>query len=124
VLRQGPIPPFVHGVAEYVLGAFLIVAPFLFGFEDSAAVAVSIVAGVLTLVIGASSDLPTGLARVIPVGVHFVLDVVIAVALIAAPFLFRFHDETPPTAVFIAVGVGGLLLTIGTRFVSDTARSA
>ncbi|HVM16071.1 MAG TPA: hypothetical protein VM290_00625 [Gaiellaceae bacterium] len=117
MLRQGLIPPLVHGVLEYAVGAFLILAPFLFGFEASAAVAVSIVAGVLTLVIGASSDLPTGLARVIPVGIHFVLDIVIAAALIAAPFLFGFAGETPPTAVMIGAGIGGLLLTIGTTFV-------
>lgn len=123
MLRQGLVPPFVHGIVEYALGASLIVAPFLFAFEDSAAVAVSIVAGVLALVIGASSDLPTGLARVIPVGVHFVLDVVIAVALIAAPFLFGFSDETPPTAIAIGAGVGVLLLTIGTKFLPDQQRA-
>jgi len=116
VLRQGLIPPLVHGVLEYAVGAFLILAPFLFGFDASSAVAVSIVAGVLTLVIGASSDLPTGLARVIPVGIHFVLDMVIAAVLIAAPFLFGFSDETAPTAVAIGAGIGGLLLTIGTKF--------
>jgi hypothetical protein len=116
VLRQGPVPPFVHGVVEYALAAFLIVSPFLFGFEADAAVAVGIVAGVVTLVVAASSDLPTGLARVIPVGIHFALDIVIAAVLIAAPFLFGFSGETAPTAVFIAVGIGGLLLTIGTRF--------
>jgi hypothetical protein len=116
VLRQGLIPPLVHGVVEYALGVLLIVAPFVLGFEASAAVAVSIVAGVLTLVIAASSNLPTGLARVIPPGVHFVLDVVIAAALIAAPFLFRFWEETAPTAIMLVVGIGGLLLTIGTKF--------
>jgi hypothetical protein len=116
VLRQGVIPPLVHGVVEYALGAFLIVAPFLIGFEASAAIAVSIVVGVLMLVIGASSNLPTGLARVVPAGIHFVLDIVVAVALIASPFLFGFWQETAPTAAFIAVGIGGLLLTIGTKF--------
>lgn len=123
MLRQGVISPFVHGIVGYAIGAFLIVAPFLLGFEASAAVAVSIVAGVFALVLEASSDLPTGLARVIPAGVHFVVDVLIGGALIAAPFLFGFSEETPPTAVFIAVGIGGLLLTIGTKFVRADARA-
>jgi VIT1/CCC1 family predicted Fe2+/Mn2+ transporter len=123
VLRQGVISPFIHGIAGYAIGAFLIVAPFLFGFEASAAVAVSIVAGVFALVLEASSDLPTGLARVIPAGIHFVVDLLIGAALIASPFLFAFWEESAPTATFIAVGIAGLLLTIGTKFVSTDDRA-
>jgi hypothetical protein len=113
----------VHGVLEYAAGAFLIASPFLFSFEAEAAVAVAIVVGVLTLVVNASSDLPTGLARVIPVGIHFVLDVVVSASLIATPFVFGFSGETAPTAIFIAVGIGGLLLTIGTRFEAPRPRT-
>jgi hypothetical protein len=123
VLRQGVIPPFVHGAAGYAIGVFLIVAPFLLGFEASAAIAVAIVAGVFALVLEASSNLPTGLARVIPAGIHFVVDVLIAAALIASPFLFGITDESGPTAAFIAVGIVGLLLTIGTKFVTPDVRA-
>jgi hypothetical protein len=123
VLRQGVISPFVHGIVGYAIGAFLIAAPFVFAFDASPAVAVSILAGVFALVLEASSDLPTGLARVIPAGIHFVVDVLIAAALIASPFLFGFSDESAPTAAFIAVGIAGLLLTIGTKFVASDARA-
>jgi hypothetical protein len=116
VLRQGMISPFFHGLAGYAIGAILIAAPFLFGFEASAAVAVSLVAGVFAVVLEASSDLPTGLARVVPVAIHFLVDLILAAVLIAAPFLFGFSDESAPTALFIVVGIGGLLLTIGTKF--------
>ncbi len=116
MLRQGVISAFIHGAVEYALGAFLIVAPFLFEFEADAAVAISVVAGVFVLVLEASSDLPTGLARVVPVGIHFVVEVILGAALIAAPFLFGFSDESAPTAFFIALGVVHLLVTIGTRF--------
>src|SRR5436190_4721420 len=44
MLRQGGIPRFAHAVIEYVAGAFLIVAPFLFNYDKRTAV--SIVAGV------------------------------------------------------------------------------
>ena len=129
MLRQGVISPFVHGLAGYAIGILLIVAPFLLDFEAGAAVAVSIVAGIFALVLEASSDLPTGLARVIPAGVHFVVDVLIAAVLVASPFLFGFTDESAPTAVFLVTGIAGLLLTIGTRFDRgerrpDDARSA
>lgn len=121
MLRQGPLSPFVHGVAEYVAAVLAIAAPFLFGFESDAATAVSIVVGVAFLVVTASSDLPTGLARTLPVTIHAVIDVIAAVFLIAAPFLFGFNDETAPTAFFIILGVAHLLLTIATRFLPDRA---
>ncbi|MDQ3103326.1 MAG: SPW repeat protein [Actinomycetota bacterium] len=116
MLRQGLVPLFVHGVIEYAAGVLFIVAPWVFGFDSGAAKAVSIVVGIVILVVAASTDSPTGLSRSIPIKAHVVLDLVLAVALIAAPFLFGFSDETNPTAFFIVLGVVHLLLTIATRF--------
>ena len=116
MLRQGPVSAFLHGAFEYAAAALFIAAPFLFGFESEAATAVSIVVGLVVLVITASSDLPTGLTKTLPVTIHAVLDVVTAGFLIAAPFLFGFADETAPTAFMIVLGVVHLLLTIATRF--------
>jgi hypothetical protein len=121
VLRQGPIPAVVHGALEYLAAGLLIAAPFLFGFDSDAATAASIVVGVAVLVITASTESRTGLAKVIPVAIHAVLDLVLAVFLIAAPFLFGFSDETNATAFFIVLGVVHLLLTIGTRFLPERA---
>ena len=42
VFKQGPIPAFVHGVVEYLAAILFIAAPFLFDFDEDAAVAVSI----------------------------------------------------------------------------------
>ncbi len=119
MFKQGPIPAFVHGVLEYLIAALLIAAPFLADFADDTAVAVSIVAGVLVLVITASTALPTGLIKSIPVQAHAILDYFIALVLIASPFLFAFSDDGTATAFFIALGVLHLLITIGTRFVSE-----
>ena len=116
MLRQGPVPLFLHGVIEYAAGVLFIVAPWLFGFDSGTAKAVSIVVGIVILVVAASTDSPTGLSRSIPIKSHVILDLVLAIALIAAPFLFGFSDETNPTAFFIVLGVVHLLLTIATRF--------
>jgi len=118
MLRQGPISHFVHGVIEYLAGALLIAAPFLLGFEDGAATAVSVVAGVIVLVVAASTEGASSMIDSIPISVHVLLDFVLAGALLAAPFLFGFTDETAPTAFFIVLGVAHLLITIGTRFKS------
>ena len=119
MFKQGPIPAFVHGVIEYLAAALFIAAPFLFPFEDDTATAVSIVVGVLILAVTASTALPTGLIKSIPVQAHAVIDFLLAAVLIASPFLFGFDDDGTATAFFIVLGVLHLLITIGTRFVNE-----
>lgn len=116
MLRQGPIPRFVHGAIEYIAAVLLIVAPFLLAFDSGAAVALSVVAGVVLIAVAASTEGPTSLIDSLPLTVHLMLDLVLAVVLIASPFLFGFSDETEPTAFFLGLGVLHLLVTIGTRF--------
>ena len=119
MLRQGPIPRFVHGVVEYASGALFIVAPFLFAFEADAATAVSIIVGVVVIFVAATTAGATSLVDQIPIPAHVVLDYLLAGFLIATPFLFAFSTETAPTAFFMAIGIGHLLLTIATRFLSE-----
>ena len=119
MMRDGPIPLFVHGMIEYAAAALLIAAPFLLDFDSGAATALSIVVGVVILVVAASTDGPTSLIDQIPLSAHVALDYVLAVVLIALPFLAGFSDESAPTVMFIALGVAHLLITIGTRFRSS-----
>ena len=116
MLRQGPISLFLHGVIEYAVGVLLVAAPFLFGFESGAAVALSVVAGVFLLAVAASTEGPSSMIDSIPIAAHLLLDFALTAVLIAAPFLFGFSDESGPTALFIILGVVHLLVTIGTRF--------
>ena len=119
MFKQGPVPAFVHGLVEYAAGILFIAAPFLFGFDDDTATAVSIIAGVLILIVAASTAMSTGLIKSIPVQAHVVLDYILAILLIASPFLFGFSDDGTATAFFIVLGVLHLLLTIATRFIRD-----
>ena len=116
MMRDGPIPLFVHGIIEYVGGALLIAAPFLLSFDSGTATALSIVVGVVVLGLAAATDGPTSLVNQVPRSAHVALDYVLVVLLIALPFLAGFSDETAPTALFIVVGVAHLMVTIGTRF--------
>jgi hypothetical protein len=119
MFKQGPVPAFVHGLVEYAAGILFIAAPFLFGFDDDTATAVSIIAGVLILIVAASTAMSTGLIKSIPVQAHVVLDYILAILLIASPFLVGFSDDGTATAFFIVLGVLHLLLTIATRFIRD-----
>ena len=124
MLRQGPLSAFLHGLIEYALGVLCIAAPFIFGFDRGSGKAAAIVIGVLILAVGASSDLPTGLAKTIPTAIHASLDFVLAAILIASPFLFGFSGDGNATAFFIVAGVGYLLVTIATRFLPPRAAVA
>jgi hypothetical protein len=117
MFRQGPVPAFVHGVLEYLAAALFIAAPFLFAFDDDTATYLSIGAGVLVLVVAASTDMSTGLIKSIPVQAHVILDYALALALIASPFVFGFSGDGAATAFFLVLGVVRLLLTIATRFI-------
>ena len=121
MMRDGPIPLFVHGVIEYAAAALFIAAPFLLSYDSGAATALSIVIGVVVLGLAAATDGPTSLVNQIPRPAHVALDYVLVVLLIALPFLAGFSDETEPTVFFIVVGVAHLLITIGTRFRSAAA---
>jgi VIT1/CCC1 family predicted Fe2+/Mn2+ transporter len=119
MVKQGPIPAFVHTLIEYLAGAALIAAPLLLGYDHGAATAASIVLGVLVLFLAATTTSRLSLIDQVPLSVHIVFDYVITAVLIASPFLFSFSSESTPTAVFIASGVLWLLLSIGTRYRRD-----
>jgi hypothetical protein len=116
LIYEGPVPFPVHGALEYVAGIAFIAAPLLLDYEAGAAVAISIVVGIVILLIAATTEGPTSLVNALSLSVHVVLDYVLALFLIASPFLFDFGGETAPTVFFIGLGVVHLLLTIGTRF--------
>jgi len=116
MLRDGPIPIFLHGVIEYVAGVLFIVAPLLLDYDSGTATGLSVAVGIVILVVAATSAFPTGLIPRIGVSVHVTLDFVLAAFLIVSPFVFSFSDETEPTAFFVGLGIAHLLITIGTRF--------
>jgi hypothetical protein len=116
MVKEGPIPAFVHGLYEYLAGAGLIVAPLLIGYDHGAATAVSIILGLLLIFLAATTSSSTSLVNQASLPAHVILDYVLVAVLIASPFLFSFSDESAPTAVFIGGGVLHLLISIGTRY--------
>jgi len=123
LLRDGPIPVSVHGIIEYAAGALFIASPLLFNFDSSTATGVSVAVGIVILLVAGTTAGPTSLVNGLAISVHVVLDYMLAIALIAAPFVLGFSGETPPTVFFIVLGVAHLLITIATRFVPEPTRS-
>lgn len=116
MVKQGPIPAFLHGLYEYLGGIALIALPLLVPYHSDPATAVSIVLGVLLLFLTATTSSSTSLINQIPLAVHILLDYALAAVLIASPFLFSFSNKATPTPIFIGAGVLHLLISIGTRY--------
>ena len=107
----------MHVLIEYGVGVLTIVAPFLLSFDSTAADLVAVLVGVGILVLAVVTDAPTGIARSLPVASHVVLDYVLALFLIVAPFVFGFAgDDNAATAYFIVLGVGYVMLAVLTRY--------
>lgn len=119
MVRQGPIPAFVHGIYEYLAGAALVALPLLLNYKSGAATAVSIILGILLIFLTATTCSTTSLVNQIPKPAHIILDYVLVAILVASPFLFGFSSESTPTAIFIGGGVLHLLVSIGTRYRKD-----
>lgn len=110
------LPFSIHEAVEYVAGVFAILAPFVFGFEDTNAFPVFIGLGVVILATAILSAKPLGVVGVLPTAVHAALDYVLVLFLLVAPFLLGFSDESVPTTISILLGVAHLVITLVTSF--------
>jgi len=123
-LRRGPISPALHGTLDYLLAATLIAAPLVLHFHDETAKVVMLVLGGAATVLAVGTNWSRSIVHVIPPAVHGVADIGATIALIIAPFVFGFSEHTLALVVYVAVGAGGLLATLLTRFESDLPAAA
>jgi len=106
----------VHGVIDYLTGALLIVAPWLFGFADgTAAQWVPALLGAGIIVMSLVTDYELSLARLIPMGAHLAVDGLGGALLAVSPWLFGFADRTYWPHLIIGVAEIGLSLVTRTR---------
>ena len=88
------LPTRVHGMLDYLLGALLIGAPWLFGFAHGGAetwVPVALGAGVLLYSL--FTDYELGVVRRLQVPLHLWLDAIAGVFLAVSPWLFGFDTH-------------------------------
>jgi hypothetical protein len=88
------LPTRVHGMLDYLLGALLIAAPWLFGFAAGGAeqwVPVALGAGVLLY--SAFTDYELGLVKKLQMPAHLLLDALGGLLLAASPWMFGFDER-------------------------------
>jgi hypothetical protein len=114
------LSPRVHGFLDYLVVAFLLVAPSLFGLRGIAATLCYVVAPT-QLVMSLLTDYPLGVAKLIPFTVHGAIEVVMALGLIAMPWLFGFSAVDVERNFFIASGVGLGLVWVMTNYAAASS---
>jgi hypothetical protein len=104
-----------RGVVDYLMGALLIVAPYVPGFAGGTA-AQWIPQVVGAALIGASllTDYELGAVRMIPMPVHLFLDVAAGALLAVSPWLFGFADRVAWPHLILGLLEIGMGLTTST----------
>lgn len=120
------IPLRVHNILDYVIGAFMIIAPWLFRFSTVPVVRnLFLVLGVGMVVYSLLTNYYFAAFRVIPLGVHMTLDTLAGILLILAPALFGYRDliTEGQYALHIILGIGAVGLVALTRPRTEAAKT-
>jgi hypothetical protein len=102
-----------HGTLDYLMGAVLLIAPYLFGFADGGAAQwVPMALGAGAIVYSLLTQYEFGAIKLIPMPVHLVLDAASGLLLAASPWLFGFSAFVwVPHVVFGLLELGSSLVT-------------
>lgn len=102
-----------HGVLDYLMGAFLILSPWIFDFADGGAKQwVPIILGAGALIYSLMTDYEYGVSRSISMRTHLTLDLMSGILLAVSPWLFGFADEVyAPHLILGILEIGAALTT-------------
>ena len=117
-----------HNILDYVIGAILVLSPYVFGFSDvEAARNTFLVLGFGLIGYSLLTNYHYSVAKIIPLGIHMGMDVLSGLVLMVAPWVFGYRDMiTDGQTVFhfvMGLGAWGLVaLTDRTRDIVGVGR--
>ena len=110
------LPAWLHAIADYAVGAGLIVIALAVGGSGKA-VAAGVVVGATVLVVSVLTKYPLGVFKVLPFTVHSAGDYLAAALLLLSPFVLNFNNsDTGLTAVYIVAGIAVLAVSLITNY--------
>ena len=82
----------IHAYLDYPVAIALIVLPFLLGLGSSSSLAfqLSVATGIAALLLTILTDHHLGLVRVIPYRIHLIVDLLVGLTFLIAPFILSF----------------------------------
>jgi len=83
----------IHALLDYPVALALIALPFLLGLGSSNPLAfqLSVITGIAALILTILTDHQTGLIRVVSYQAHLVVDFLVGLTFLLAPFIFSFE---------------------------------
>ena len=111
------IPTRLHAPLDYIVGAGLIAAPWIFQFSgDTTPTVISIVLGIGLIAYSLVTNYELGVWKVAPMAVHNLFDIAAGALLAASPWIFGFSDEgTNVWVPFVVVGLAAIFLGLTTK---------
>jgi hypothetical protein len=110
------LPAWLHAVADYAVGALLIIAASITG-GTTGAVGTGVVVGATVLVVSMLTRYPLGVVKVLPFQVHSAGDYLAATLLLAAPFTLHFsRSDAGLTALYVGSGIAVLAVSLITNY--------
>jgi hypothetical protein len=101
------IPLKVHNSIDYLTGALLLVAPWLFDFSHVIeARTLFLIGGIALIAYSLLTNYDFSLTRMIPLGVHMTLDTVLGIFLILAPALLGYREQVTEAQYVVHVVLG------------------
>ena len=117
------LPAWFHAIADYAVGALLIIVAASVG-GSSGAVGTGIVVGATVLAVSMLTRYPLGVVKVLPFPVHSAGDYLAAGLLLLAPWALNFSSgDTGLTAFYIAAGAAVLFVSLVTNYQYSPKRS-
>jgi SPW repeat len=111
------IPTRLHAPLDYIVGAGLIAAPWIFQFsEHTTPTVLSIVLGIGLIDYSLITNYELGVWKVAPMAVHNLFDILAGALLAVSPWLFGFADQGANVwAPFLVVGLAAIFLGLITK---------
>jgi hypothetical protein len=108
------LSPKVHGIIDYLVVVFLLLAPALFGLKGRIVTFTYILAGV-HLLLSILTNYTVGLVKLVPFPLHGLIELAVSVALIILSYTL-FKNNPTGKMFYLAFGAGLLLVWLVTDY--------
>lgn len=114
------ISPRVHGIIDYLVVVFLLAAPSLFALSPTTATIAYALGGV-HLLLTVLTAFPAGLYPLIPLRVHGLIELVVGLLLLVAPWVLNVSEHPADYGFLTGFGVAVLLVWVLTYYSAPLA---
>lgn len=109
------LPPFAHGLFDYLTVLYFFLSPSLFTLTPTVAT-ISYLLGAVHLMLTLFTHYPLGVKKIIPFRVHGFIELVVSILLMVMPLLMGESVTFYDSLFFILTGVAILLVWILSRY--------